>query len=61
MQIYCCRQDKTMVSDNFKRNLHHFNMKKVEHCEAELWSNILIFKTYITIYKTYINLSYIYS
>ena len=28
--------------------------------EAELGSNILIFKTYITIYKTYINFSYIY-
>ena len=23
----------TMVSDNFKRNLHHFNMKKVEHVQ----------------------------
>ena len=28
--------------------------------EAELGSNILIFKTYITIYQTYINCSYIY-
>ena len=33
MQISRCRQDRTMVSDNFKRNLHHFNMKKVEHVE----------------------------
>ena len=33
MQISRCRQDKTMVSDNFKRNLHHFNMKKVEHVQ----------------------------
>ena len=31
MQISRCHQDKTMVSDDFKRNLHHFNMKKVEH------------------------------
>ena len=31
MQISRCRQDKTIVSENFKRNLHHFNMKKVEH------------------------------
>ena len=30
MQISRCRQDKTVVSDNFKRNLHHFNMKKIE-------------------------------
>ena len=28
--------------------------------EAELGPNILIFKTYIAIYKTYINFSYIY-
>ena len=33
MQISRCRQNKTMVSDNFKRNLHHFNMKKVEHVQ----------------------------
>ena len=33
MQISRCRQDKTMVSDNFKRILHHFNMKKVEHVQ----------------------------
>ena len=33
MQISRCHQDKTMVSDNFKRNLHHFNMKKVEHVQ----------------------------
>ena len=33
MNISCCRQDKTVVSDNFKRNLHHFNMKKVEHAQ----------------------------
>ena len=33
MQISCCRQDKTTVSDNFKRHLHHFNMKKVEHVQ----------------------------
>ena len=33
MQISRCRQDKTMVSDNFTRNLHHFNMKKVEHVQ----------------------------
>ena len=32
MYISLCRQDKTMVSDNFKRNLH-FNMKKVEHVQ----------------------------
>ena len=31
METSSCRQDKTMVSDNFKRNLCHFNMKKVEH------------------------------
>ena len=30
-QTSCCCQDKTMVSDNFKRNLYHFNMRKVEH------------------------------
>ena len=30
MQTSRCRRDKTMVSDNFKRNLHHFNMKKVD-------------------------------
>ena len=28
MQISHCRQVKTVVSDNFKRNLHDFNMKK---------------------------------
>ena len=33
MQISRCLQDKTMVPDNFKRNLHHFNMKKVEHVQ----------------------------
>ena len=33
MQISCCHQDKTIVSDNFKRNLHHFNKKKVEHVQ----------------------------
>ena len=33
MQISCCRQDETMVPDNFKRNLHRFNMKKVEHIQ----------------------------
>ena len=33
MKIPCCCQDKTMVSDNFKRNLHHVNMKKVEHVQ----------------------------
>ena len=30
IQISRCHQDKTMVSDDFKRNLHHFNMKKME-------------------------------
>ena len=33
MQISLCRQDKTMVSDNYKGNLHHFHMKKVEHVQ----------------------------
>ena len=33
MQISLCCQDKTMVCDNFKRNLHHFNMKKYEHVQ----------------------------
>ena len=34
MQISrCCRQYKTMVYDGFKRNLNHFNMKKVEHVQ----------------------------
>ena len=33
MQISRCRQDKTMVSDNFKKKRHHFNMKKVEHVQ----------------------------
>ena len=33
MQISRCCQDKTMVSDNFKRNLYHFNMKNVEHVQ----------------------------
>ena len=33
MQIFHCRQDETMVSDNFKINLHHFDMKKVEHVQ----------------------------
>ena len=33
MQISPCCQDKTMVSDNFKRNLHDFNMKKVEQVQ----------------------------
>ena len=42
MQISRCRQDKTMVSDNFKRNLHHFNMKKVEHVQLFIlkWKRI---------------------
>ena len=31
MQIFRCCQDKTMVSDSFKRNLYRFNMEKVEH------------------------------
>ena len=29
MQFSCCRQDKAMLWDNLKRNLHHFNMKKL--------------------------------
>ena len=34
MQISCCHQDKTIVSDNLKRNLYHFiNKKKVEHVQ----------------------------
>ena len=33
MQISRCHQDKAMVSDNFKRNLYHFNMKEVEHIQ----------------------------
>ena len=33
MQISRCRQDKTMVPDNFKSNLHHFDMKEVEYVE----------------------------
>ena len=33
MQISHCHQDKTMVCDSFKRNLHHFNMKKYEHVQ----------------------------
>ena len=32
-QFSRCRHDKTMVYDNFKRNLHHFNMEKVEHVQ----------------------------
>ena len=31
MQIFRCCQDKTMVSDSFKRNLDHSKMEKVEH------------------------------
>ena len=31
MQISCCCQGKTMVPDNFKRNLYHFNKKEAEH------------------------------
>ena len=33
MQISRCRHDKTMVSDNFKTNIHHFDMKKVEYAQ----------------------------
>ena len=33
MQISRCHQDKTIVSDNFKKILHHFNIKKVEHVQ----------------------------
>ena len=33
MYISRCRKDKTMVSDNSKRNRHDFNMKKVEHVQ----------------------------
>ena len=33
MQLSCCRRDKTVMSANFKRNLHHFKMKKVEHVQ----------------------------
>ena len=33
MQIFRCCQDKMMMSDNFKRNLHHFDTKKVEHVQ----------------------------
>ena len=32
MHISRCRHDKTM-SDNFKINLHHFNIKKGEHVQ----------------------------
>ena len=31
MQVSRCHQDKKMLADNFNRNLHHFNMEKVEH------------------------------
>ena len=27
------KQNKTMVPDNFKRNLYHFNVKEVEHVQ----------------------------
>ena len=30
IQISSCGQNETKVSDDLKRNLHHFNMKKVE-------------------------------
>ena len=33
VQISCCRHDKAMVPDNFKRNLYCFNMKEVEHVQ----------------------------
>ena len=33
MEISSCSQDKTVVSDNFKRNLHHFNKKRVERVQ----------------------------
>ena len=33
MQISRRHQGKTMVFDNFKRNLHNFDMKKVEHVQ----------------------------
>ena len=33
MLISSCLQDKAMVFDDFKRNLRHFNMKKVEHVQ----------------------------
>ena len=36
MQISRCRQDKATVSDSFKRNLRHFNMKKIEHVQLFL-------------------------
>ena len=28
MQIFCSHYDKTMVPNNFKKNLHHINKKK---------------------------------
>ena len=37
MQMSRCLQDKTMVSDNFKRNLHHFNMKKLNMLKCFIW------------------------
>ena len=33
MEISSCDQDKIMVRDNFKRNIHHFEMNKVEHVQ----------------------------
>ena len=39
MQISRCRQHERMVPDNFKRNLHHFNMKKVEHVKMNIFQN----------------------
>ena len=44
-----------------KNFIYYFLTYYGEEYEAELVSNILIFKTYIIIYKTYINFSYIYS
>ena len=33
MHISDCCQDETILPDNFKRNPHHFNIKKVEHVQ----------------------------
>ena len=37
MEISLCRKEKTMVSANFKRNLNHFNVKKVQYVQFFLF------------------------
>ena len=55
MSLYVKKQEAKFNWLFLNRNyMKYIRMTSLEY-EVELWSNILIFKIYITIYKTYIN------